>query len=146
MKKLIPVFSIATFMLVNLLISCSTSAEKVEAAQANVKEANKDLENANEEYLEDINSYRKETDAKIEANEKSIAEFKARIANEKKEAKEAYNKKIEKLEQKNSDMKKAMADYKAEGKENWASFKAEFNHDMEEFGAAFKDLTVKNVK
>ena len=44
------------------------------------------------------------------------------------------------------DMKKAMADYKAEGKANWISFKEEFNHDMEEFGAAFKDLTVKNVK
>ncbi len=39
-----------------------------------------------------------------------------------------------------------MNDYKANGKENWEIFKKEFNHDMDELGKAFKDLTVKNVK
>ena len=35
---------------------------------------------------------------------------------------------------------------KAESKEDWEKFKVEFNHDMEELGNAFKDLTVKNTK
>ena len=39
-----------------------------------------------------------------------------------------------------------MSDYKADGKENWEKFKAEFGHDMDELGNAFRDLTVKNVK
>ena len=39
-----------------------------------------------------------------------------------------------------------MDEYKADGKENWEKFKAEFNHDMDGLGSAFKDLTVKNVK
>ncbi|MFN0047523.1 MAG: hypothetical protein ACKVOU_00200 [Cytophagales bacterium] len=43
-------------------------------------------------------------------------------------------------------MKKKMDDYKEDGKENWEKFKTEFNHDMDEIGNAFKDLTVKNVK
>ena len=43
-------------------------------------------------------------------------------------------------------MKQKMADYKEEGKEKWETFKVEFNHDMEELGNAFKDLTVKNTK
>lgn len=146
MKKTLLALAATTFITVAIATSCSSPAEKVQSAETKVNEANANLNEANEEYLADIESYRKETDAKIEANEKSIVEFRAHIANEKKEAKEAYNKKIEKLEQKNSDMKKAMADYKAEGKANWISFKEEFNHDMEEFGAAFKDLTVKNVK
>ena len=43
-------------------------------------------------------------------------------------------------------MKKRLEEYKDEGQEKWTSFKSEFNHDMDELGKAFKDLTVKNVK
>ena len=43
-------------------------------------------------------------------------------------------------------MKKRLEDYKADSKDKWESFKTEFNHDMDELGSAFKDLTVKNTK
>ena len=43
-------------------------------------------------------------------------------------------------------MKQKMADYKENGKDNWKEFKAEFNHDMDELGDAFRDLTKNNVK
>ena len=39
-----------------------------------------------------------------------------------------------------------MDDYKAISKEEWETFKAEFNHDMEELGKAFGDLGNNNVK
>lgn len=41
-------------------------------------------------------------------------------------------------------MQKKMADYKADGKDSWAKFKEEFNHDMDELGKALKDFTIKN--
>ena len=94
----------------------------------------------------EIESYRKETADKIAANDRSIAEFNSRIKEQKREAAADYKLKIAKLEQKNSDMKKQLDEYKADGKEKWGKFKTEFNHDMEELGKAFKDLTVKNVK
>ena len=50
------------------------------------------------------------------------------------------------LEQKNTELKKILSDYKDEGQDKWTSFKNEFNHDMDELGKAFKDLTVKNLK
>lgn len=146
MKKSILVIAASTFITGAILTSCNTSAEKVENAQNNVTEANKDLDKANKEYLADIENYKKETADKIAANDQSITEFNVRIENEKKEAKADYKKKIAELEQKNSDMKKKMDDYKAEGKEKWEIFKTEFSHDMDELGNAFKDLTVKNVK
>ena len=83
---------------------------------------------------------------KISAYEKIIAEFKAKIAKEKKENIAKYEKTIAELEQKAGDMKKKLADVKEEGKDKWTTFKAEFSHDMDELGHAFKDLTVKNVK
>ncbi len=49
------------------------------------------------------------------------------------------------LENKNSDLKKKLSDFKDDDKDKWISFKEEFNHDMDELGLAFKNLTVENV-
>ena len=146
MKRTILKIAAITFTIGAILTGCSTPAEKVEKAEANVVDANKDLNKAQEEYLADIENCRKETANKISTNEQSMTEFKARIEHEKKKVKGEYKKEIAELEQKNSDMKKKMDDYKADGKENWEKFKAEFNHDMDELVKAFKDLTVKNLK
>lgn len=146
MKKSILTLVASALIATASLTSCNTPAKKVENAEDDVKEANKDLDKANAEYLADIQSYRKEMADKIAANNQSIAEFNARINTKKREAAADYKVKIHELELKNSDMKKHMDEYKAEGKEKWEKFKTEFNHDMQELGKAFKDLTVKNAK
>ena len=110
MKKSIFTLVVSTVISVTVIVSCSSSAKKVENAQENVTEANKDLEKANNDYLAEIVEYRKETADKIAANNLSATEFNNRIANEKKEAKADYKKKIAELEQKNGDMKKKMDD------------------------------------
>jgi len=137
MKKSILMLAAFTFMTGAILTSCNTSAEKVENAEKKVMEANQDLDNANIEYLADVEKYRKETEEKIAANNKSITEFKARIALEKKDAQVAYSQKVTVLEQKNSDLKKKMDVFKAESKEQWENFKVEFSKDMDELGTAF---------
>lgn len=146
MKK--SIFAMATAILIMSVAftSCNTSSQKVENAENNVIEANEDLDKANQEYLDEIESYRRETADKIAANNRSIEEFNARIENEKEQARAEYRKEIAALEQKNSDMKKKMDDYKAEGKDKWEKFKTEFSRDMDELGNAFRGLTVKNVK
>jgi septal ring factor EnvC (AmiA/AmiB activator) len=129
-----------------LLSGCMDSAGKVASAEEKVTEANKDLENANAAYLADVEKYRRETAARIAENNATIAAFNARVENEKREVDAEHKKKIAALEQKNTDLKKRLADYKAEGKDKWEIFKSEFSRDMQELGAAFKDLTVNNVK
>jgi len=147
MKKSILIFAACTFITTGSIItSCNTSVEKVENAQDKVIEANKDLDQANQEYLADIENYRIETANRIAANDASIAEFKTRMEHQKKAVKADYRKKIAELEEKNKEMKQKMDNYKEEGKEKWQIFKTEFSHDMDELGKAFKDLTVKNVK
>ncbi len=146
MKKSILVLSAVTVITSAIVTSCNSHSEKVENAQAEVTEAQNDLNKANEQYLEDIKNYKIETSEKITANEKIIAEFDARIKDEKKDARAEYKIKIAALEKKNSDMKMKMDNYQLSGKENWEKFKMEFTHDMDELGNAFKDLTVNNVK
>jgi len=146
MKKTISFLTASTFAVAIILSSCTSSSEKVENAQDDVTKATIALDEANKEYLADIEKYRIETAEKILANEKNIMELNLLIANEKKEAKADYKKKMAELEQKNNTLKNKMLEYKESGKENWDKFKVEFNRDMEELGSAFKDLTVKNVK
>ena len=146
MKKTILALAACSLITGAILTSCNTPSQKVENAQENVAIANKDLDQANKEYLADIANYRTETANRIAANDASIKELNAKIAQDKRTAKADYKKKIAELEQKNRDMKIKMENYKEEGKEKWMAFKAEFSHDMDELGKAFKDLTVKNVK
>ena len=145
MKKSISAIAASLFVAGVILTSCNTSAEKVENAQNNVTEANKDLDKANQEYLADVENYRKETAGKIAANYQSIVDFNAKIEHETKKTKATYKKRITELEQKNTGMKKKMDDYKADGNEKWQLFKTEFSKGMDEIGKSLKDLTAKNV-
>lgn len=146
MKKAWLVLAAIAFSSGIAIISCNSPAQEVENAEINVVEANNDLDKANAAYLADMETYRLETAKRIKANDESIIELNAKIAHDKKAIKAEHQKKVADLEQKNRKMKQRMDDYKAEGKEKWEIFKAEFNHDMEELGKAFKDITVKNVK
>jgi chromosome segregation ATPase len=146
MKKSIFQLGAVACLLGGLLTSCNTPAEKVADAQNTVDAANQDLDQANREYLADVEQYRKEASEKIAANEKSIAEFNARMATEKSAAKAAYQEKITAIEQKNSDLKKKMDEYKAEGRDQWEKFKLEFNRDMDDLGIAFKNLITPDNK
>ena len=150
MRKTILILAVSAFTTGTVLTSCQSSAKKVENAQENLQDARADVKDAKNDLKETLNDtvlrFKNESKERIMENEKNLAEFKGRIKNEKKEAKIKYEKKLAELEQKNSDMKKKLDDYQVEGSETWTEFKTEFNHDMDELGTAFKDLTVKNTK
>jgi hypothetical protein len=120
---------------------CNNPERKIENKKENVVEANKELDEANAEYLEDMALFKKESADKIAANEKSISDFKARIAVQKQAAKSDYTQRILELERKNGDFKKKLEDYKETNKEKWNEFKAEFNRDMIELNDAIRDFT-----
>ncbi|MFC2087271.1 hypothetical protein ACFLSA_03810, partial [Bacteroidota bacterium] len=136
-----------------ILSGCQSSATKVENAEDKVQEAKKNLADSKTDLytirLDTISNYEQfkiEAEKIIVAQEKNIAEFKAGLASEKKEINADYDKKLVELENKNNELKKKLADYKDDGQIKWISFKNEFNHDMNELGKAFKDITVENVK
>lgn len=147
MKNSIQLLVVSTMLMAFAVFSgCESSEKKVDDAQNEVAKANEALDEANAEYLADMEDYRNQKAAMIAANDSSIMALKAKIASEKKGVKADYETKITALEQKNRDLKVKMDNYKDEGKEQWESFKREFNHDMDELGNALKDLTVNNKK
>lgn len=139
-------FVVLVFAVSFTFYGCNSPAQKVENAKENVDQAKEDLDKANREYLAEIESLRTETAERMAINEQIIAGLKLKIAKEKLDNKVLYNKKIDELEKKNRDMKKRMDEFSEDGMDNWASFKAEFNHDMDELGRALKDFFTDNKK
>ncbi|HSQ47906.1 MAG TPA: hypothetical protein VLM44_13425 [Lutibacter sp.] len=144
MKKLIFTLSATVLLAGAIFTSCNTAAEKVEKAEDKSIKADEDYNSAKEEYLADIENFKKETNAKIDANNQLIADFKVKIASSKKDAQVYYQEQITILEQKNIAMKQKMDAYQESGKDNWETFKTEFNKDMNDLGEAFKNFTVKD--
>jgi len=140
MKKSILVIAVLVFIGVAAFTGCNSPAQKVERAEENVEQAKEDLAKANQEYLADLESFRKQNAILILSNEQKIIELKTQVATEKEENRAAYLKRISELEQKNLVMKSQLAEYNEDGQENWTAFKTEFSRDMDNLGLALKNF------
>ena len=133
-----------------MITGCQSSDSKAEKVREKSRDAEQQGIVSNQEPDQALNDsiqlFKKESGELIISYEKSIAELKTKIENEKEENKIIMEKKLALLEQKSEDLKIKLQEYKAESADKWTSFKNEVNHDLEELGEAFKDLTVDNVQ
>jgi len=109
-------------------------------------EVNQDLNPAVKDSLTKFQKFKIASEQKIVINAKSIADFRTTMTNESKEMKAKDEKKIDALEQKNNEIKKELSKYKDDGKNQWQSFRHEFNHGMDEFGKSFRELGINNTE
>jgi hypothetical protein len=146
--------SMLAFVTAISMTSCDSAATKSDKADAKVEGAREDLKDAqkdaNTAAMKAANeaewqAFKAETQVRIDANDAAIAELKTKMNKAGKKVDAAYTETIENLQQKNKDFKARMNNYETQ-KSDWASFKTEFNHDMDELGNALKDLTVNNKK
>ncbi|MBI1191640.1 MAG: hypothetical protein GC205_00505 [Bacteroidetes bacterium] len=91
-------------------------------------------------------AFRKSAIDKIEANEERIAELKSKLAETGGDAPldNMRANRIETLQAKNADLRLRLITYEKEPSD-WEKFKSEFNHDLNSFEEAFKDLGSDNV-
>lgn len=144
MKKSIYLAVIAVGIASFLLTSCESRMKKVENAEVNVKDAQKELVVAQTELNKEYPAFRIEAEAKIDANEKRIQELSATvIKNGDKLLNDLRIMRIEELKKKNTAMRNRLYKYEKEHSE-WEVFKREFNHDLDGLVEAFKDLGKDN--
>jgi hypothetical protein len=152
MKKIFYTLVITTALAAaSLFTACqsSPSTPAEEAAQAKVDTAKSELREAQKAATaEEWEAFKTESVEKIRINELSIADFKEKMRTSESQFDALYVEKIDKLEKQNKKLKAKIENYEnfENRKNNWASFKSEFNHDMDELGQALKDLTVDNKK
>jgi DNA repair ATPase RecN len=155
MKKNIFILAVTIVVMAGtIFMSCQSSIQKQEAAQAKVKDARQELNSAQKDASaaaqvvateEEWEAFRNESELKIKANETRINELNVKMKKPGEIFDEIYEKKITNLEQQNKEMRARLAAYET-SQGNWESFKREFNHDMDGIGQALKDLTVDNKK
>lgn len=123
-----------------IIVGCGNSAQKVEKAEENVVEAEQDLEEAKDEYKSDMEQYRLMTAEKIAANERAIADYNNSLARDKRAVTAEIKEEIAELEAKNNKLKMKIGEYTDNGKDNWESFKTEFNRDMDDLGTSISNI------
>ena len=134
--------------------SCKNNKEKEAEAIKDVVEATDDLNRVTDEVNQDnINkandaewqTYKTVAYKTISENETRIVELQTAIKKPGNNFDAAYKKSIEVMIDKNDALKTRITNYE-NNQTDWASFKREFEFDMNELGQAFKDLTVNNKK
>ena len=154
MKKSTALAVIAMITASTVFTNCKSPDQKVDDAQTKVQDAKKDLNTAQDDAAvtaqkaaanEEWQLFKTQSEAKIKENDLSIAQLKEKMKSSGKKLDDMFTKNIESLEKKNKDLSDKIANYD-KGRSDWEAFKREFNHDMDEFGNAFKDLTVNNKK
>jgi predicted nucleic acid-binding Zn-ribbon protein len=151
-KTILKTTSIALLIATSTFTSCQSNTAKTEAADQKVQDAKKELDDAKMKAdaaqktanAEEWNAFKADIEVKIQNNESEITALKAKMKSSKKKMDAAYVKSVDDLEMKNKALKEKINAYSNDTKSDWASFKREFNHDMDELGSALKDLTVNN--
>jgi hypothetical protein len=115
------------------------AANKVESTTGNTmgNDVGDDWRREREQFRTDINQ-------RIDKNKQDIDNLKAEAKNKKKEMKKDYEKRVDDLEKRNDKLRNRLQEEKNDTKDNWESFKREFNHDMDELGNSISDLFKDN--
>lgn len=149
----IPALNIAVILLIaaSPTIGCNTSAEN-ETSTVNAAPQTETAALTGAAQMETLpdtltkaewEEFKKYSESAIQQNEVIIEDLKVKMKNSGKTADSLYVQRINTLEQNNKDMKRRITDYEKD-QSNWATFKREFNHDMEALGTALKDISKNN--
>ncbi|MBS1614269.1 MAG: hypothetical protein JST49_15725 [Bacteroidetes bacterium] len=145
MKKMFFTTAFNVMLAAFVFTSCESKQEKVADAQEEVQEAKQELSEAKAELNAEYPAYRTEVENRIKMNEERIAQLRKNIGNGGKPLDAERAKRIDELEQKNAQLRARLVGYETE-RSDWESFKREFNHDMDELGAAIENLGKDNKK
>ncbi|MBK7171936.1 MAG: hypothetical protein IPH84_01600 [Bacteroidales bacterium] len=146
MKKYIYTFGIIGIIIFGTFVTgCKSDAQKERDARNELNDMLDDAGNDVQKVAtaEEWSVFKKEAEIRIKENEIRIIELRAIKDKPGKVFDEIYLNKIEKLEQQNIDLQ-ARIDIYEKNQSNWAAFKREFDHDMDELAKALKDVTVDN--
>ncbi|MES2477781.1 MAG: hypothetical protein V4561_01750 [Bacteroidota bacterium] len=154
MKKPILIIALSAIAVCGLSIGCANNADKLAEANQETKDAKEELANAQVDAAvsaqraataEEWKLFRLESDVKIQKREAEIAALKQSLRKTGGESDEINAEKILELEQRNKDLNAKINNYEA-SQSDWATFKREYDYDMESMSKAIQDLGTNNTK
>jgi len=125
------------------LTSCKSNAEKQADLNETQMETKVDSADARVDRAK-WEAFKQDVNATISKNEQRIAELNANIKKEGNRLDAKYQKNVDELQKKNEDLKVKIRIYETDKKQDWESFKREFDSDMSDLGNALKNFTINN--
>lgn len=154
MKRNITVRWLPVAVVLLVLASCETPADKSKDSAEKVEEAKKELTAAKEEAAAtskkeiaaaEWKTFKAETELKITQNEIRITAIKTQLKESGQKAGKLTLQKIDSLEMRNKNLKAKLENYDS-GKTDWEVFKNEFNKDLDGLGEAIKNFGISGKK
>lgn len=125
------------FFLGGLIIAgCNDRDETKE----NVKQENQAMIEAQVQYENEWQQFKKDAESRINAIQTKIDEFKLAMEKTSLNFKTKYENEILTLEQKNIELKKELNEFKYDGKDNWEKFKYKFFNDVDSVENMVKEI------
>ena len=145
MKKTILTMAVIAFFAVTASSSYGLNLnKKSDKAQKDLTETKQDLKVIQKDSVADYQNFKKESEVRILKNEKSLADLKLEVSKADVKKKADCEKILADLNQKNVDLKKRLVDYDPKGDIKLASFKTEFNNDLDALEKELENFTVEN--
>lgn len=153
MRTRLIILETKVFMAGQLVSDSDMLPENTPTSQNIVQETNKDAADVGIELNHTFQQLKLKYDYSITTNELRIREFKHLSAatkdknqfkstDETNETLAKYDKQVAALKSKNAELKMKLTNYKVDN--NWEAFNAKFNHETNDLGKAFADLTINN--
>ena len=141
MKKLFYSLAVTMLLAAGIVFTSCNTGNRENKTNENVEEIQQERIATAEEWAE----FKSESERKIMENEARIVELKQKMMEPGVGLDSLRQNRIERLEERNNELRVKIRTYE-DDKSDWDSFKREFNHDMDEIGDAFEDLTIDNKK
>jgi hypothetical protein len=138
----------SVFFIFMIVAGCNSSTEKkaedLENAEKNVVDAQKDLDLSRQDSTREYEQYKADVASKLLENDRKILQLKEKMTVAKTKANDKYTSELKELEVKNLKLRTKMEGYKNGAKENWESFKYDFNKELDEIGKSISAFAQKN--
>lgn len=124
------------------VISCRSPIEREEEIRKIDNDSTMESNEVIQNYLADIEEFRKEMDNTTESNIQNLSLIRARIKYDNKKVNSGFTTTIFKLEMACGYMNMKLKDYKPIGEDKWKIFKFEFSKEMDDLNGGIRDFDI----
>jgi hypothetical protein len=140
-KEMLTVVATVVFSITGLTVVAQENP-KAKSARKEIKEGNKDLQEAKRDSISEFEKFKKDASKRINENQTKIIDLKIKKYQKSEELQMEYDKKVLALEAKNQELQNRIDGCACEDPTIWAKFRTQFGKDMDELNRAIQNMTI----
>ena len=150
MKKITLKIVLITSLIGFFVASCNNSPtakeSNLEQAKEDLIEAKAELEQAENDSINNFNTYKKSIQLKLVENQELIRDLKMKISSKAKVERDIDQVEINRLESRNTELKLKIENYELGPEQRWALFKVDLNNELDDLGKSISSMAERNKK